>query len=114
MRRSTHSISTLEISKAAWNEIAKKLDEAGYNCFIKTGNQIVIDMSGIGLIPHIETEKIETKDEDPCIRINHCKICDKLTMPDNNGEFICIYCGSDGDLAERDKNYLVTETEVKF
>ena len=45
---STHTVATLEVSKATYNEIAARLREAGYDhVFLHDG---VIDMTGIGLV----------------------------------------------------------------
>ena len=47
--KSTHTYAVLEISPAAFLEIADKLREAGYHhCFVETG-ECVIDMHGIAL-----------------------------------------------------------------
>lgn len=45
---STHTFATLEVSNAAYDEIAAKLKEAGYDhVFMEDG---AIDMHGIGLV----------------------------------------------------------------
>lgn len=44
----THTVATLEVSESTYEEIAKKLREAGYgHVFLDDG---VIDMTGIGLV----------------------------------------------------------------
>lgn len=46
--RTTHTLATLEVSKEAYEEIAAKLKEAGYDhAFLEDG---LIDMTGIGLV----------------------------------------------------------------
>lgn len=48
--RTTHTYAQLEISRAAYDEIATKLREAGYDhCFI--GEDGMIAMQGIAVIP---------------------------------------------------------------
>lgn len=48
----THTFATLEISTSAFDEIKKKLKDAGYDHAFVEDN--VIDMHGIGLIPASE------------------------------------------------------------
>lgn len=51
--RMTHTVATLEVSQAVYDEIAGKLRAAGYgHCFLE-GEGGLIDMTGIG----IEAEK---------------------------------------------------------
>lgn len=46
----TYTYAILEVSKAAYDEIYKKLMEAGYNqAFHKDDEAVVIDMHGIAL-----------------------------------------------------------------
>lgn len=52
--RSTHTVVTLEISVAAFNEIREKLEAAGYQHAIfadASHGSLMIDMTGIGLTP---------------------------------------------------------------
>ena len=50
---STYTYATMEISKAAWDEIAEKLKEAGYTqAFHDFGR--VLDMHGIALVQERE------------------------------------------------------------
>lgn len=50
--RATHALATLELSRAAWEEIADKLREAGYDhAFL---DDDVIDMHGLGVVPEKE------------------------------------------------------------
>lgn len=46
--RSTHTVATLQVSAAAFNEIADKLRAAGYDHAFVDG---LIDMTGIGIEP---------------------------------------------------------------
>jgi hypothetical protein len=46
--RTTHTLATLGLSRAAYDEIARKLREAGYEDRFDDG---LIDMSGIGILP---------------------------------------------------------------
>lgn len=47
-QRTTHTVVTLGLSRAAYDEVARKLREAGYeHCF----DGDLIDMTGIGVIP---------------------------------------------------------------
>jgi hypothetical protein len=48
----THTYAELEISQAAWDEIAQKLRDAGYDHAFVDGK--TIDMHGIGLTPAAE------------------------------------------------------------
>jgi hypothetical protein len=116
--RSTHSLATLPISKAAYEEIANKLIAAGYNrCFLivghsknldeelKSGNA-TIDMHGIGLV----LEQEETGDG-----TGNCFKCGRAMQSANRaGQFICFDCGKTPtedeihpkeELSRRDKNY---------
>lgn len=46
----THTYAEMEISAAAWDEIAQKLIEADYqHSFIKEDGSYILDMHGIGL-----------------------------------------------------------------
>jgi hypothetical protein len=46
----THTFSILEVSKTTYEEIEKKLKDAGYDhAFIEDDRKIVIDMHGIAL-----------------------------------------------------------------
>jgi hypothetical protein len=55
--RTTHTYATLEVSRAAYDEIRKKLEDAGYqHAFHEDG---LIDMHGIALTPEEITEKAE-------------------------------------------------------
>jgi hypothetical protein len=46
----THTFAVLDVSKAAYEEIKKKLEAAGYqHTFIQDGERIVIDLNGIAL-----------------------------------------------------------------
>lgn len=48
--KQTHTYVILEISHAAYEEIAEKLREAGYaHAFHETGGRVVIDMHGIAV-----------------------------------------------------------------
>lgn len=50
MPRSTYTFAILEVSPAAYEEIAGKLRAADYgHCFHKDSGRIVIDMQGIAL-----------------------------------------------------------------
>jgi hypothetical protein len=50
----SHSYATLEVSRAAYDEIAGKLRAAGYaHAFVDTVNPSIIDMHGIGLFPDV-------------------------------------------------------------
>lgn len=46
--RQTHTVATMELSEAAYKEIAEKLKAAGYD-HVFQGD--LIDMTGIGLLP---------------------------------------------------------------
>jgi len=53
--RSTHTVATLEVSKAAYNEIAEKLKQANYDhVFIGDG---LLDMTGIALVQYPKDKK---------------------------------------------------------
>jgi hypothetical protein len=48
--RSTYTYVTLEVSESAYNEIATKLKNAGYDhVFHKEGSRVLIDMHGLAL-----------------------------------------------------------------
>lgn len=49
--RHTHTVATLPVSRATWEEIAGKLRAAGYDhVFSREGAESLIDMTGIGLV----------------------------------------------------------------
>lgn len=48
--RATHTVAILELSQAAYDEIEKKLLEAGYDHAFERGPGSMIDMSGIGVM----------------------------------------------------------------
>lgn len=49
-RRTTHTVAELELSQASYDEIARKLREAGYEHAFGIGNdEGLIDMQGIGV-----------------------------------------------------------------
>lgn len=57
--RQTRTYATLAVSKAAFEEIAAKLREAGYGHAFSHGDEgegVVIDMHGIGLIEDAEPQ----------------------------------------------------------
>lgn len=49
----TYTYVELEVSKAAYDEIAAKLRAAGYDCF----DGIIIDMHGLALVPPEEEKQ---------------------------------------------------------
>lgn len=54
----TYTYAILEISKAAYNEIAEKLKEAGYSqSFHERDGEVVIDMHGIAVKSESETKE---------------------------------------------------------
>lgn len=54
MTRATHTFATLELSAAAYQEIAEKFRAAGYNhAFMEDG---AIDMHGVAVVPAANTE----------------------------------------------------------
>jgi len=60
MTRSTYTYAVLEVSDAAYQEIAKKLRDAGYHgSFQKDGGKECIDMHGIAL----KSSKVEPQGE---------------------------------------------------
>ena len=52
MIRSTYTYITMEVSSAAYEEIRKKLLDAGYNDAVHDGDDVkeVLDMRGIALV----------------------------------------------------------------
>lgn len=65
MGKSTHTFAVLEISQAAFDEIARLLRDAGYDCFATDNERTVIDMHGIGLGVKKEATPIEGYDDNP-------------------------------------------------
>lgn len=56
--RSTYTVAGLELSRAAYDEIAKKLRAAGYDhCFSVEDGREMIDMTHIGVMPEKEGDK---------------------------------------------------------
>lgn len=71
--RTTHTYALLEVSKAAWDEIASKLREAGYKHAF--GDDGEIDMHGIALVkqepaaaPLVGDNRMELPLSDPSLR----------------------------------------------
>lgn len=54
----THTVATMEVSNATYNEIIKKLIDAGYSHVIDFDNGM-LDMSGIGLVRSAEAKADE-------------------------------------------------------
>ena len=127
--RQTHSLATLPISKAAYEEIVQKLLAVEYahallirhNCNYLKGScnclqeqfekgTLTIDMHGIGLVLEEENVKPQV-----------CIICGSDQYPlDLRSEF-CIVCAIKPDeeievkeeLSKKDKNYHITETNME-
>lgn len=119
MRRSTHSLATLHISKAAYEEIANKLLALGQGqSFLIKGHwdcleeeiacgRAMIDLHGIALV-------LEQEEEGRCV------MCNKPTGKNWDDRLICYECACTSreeeievksELSSRDKNYHITETE---
>ena len=89
MRRSTHSIATLQVSEECYNEIAARLAATGYqSVFLKTVSGIMIDMTGIALIS-------EEQQANPILPIveekTNCQ-CGKPGIAVIDGEYYCSKC----------------------
>jgi hypothetical protein len=51
--RQTHTYAVMEVSRATYDEIARKLTEAGYDhAFIEDSDGVALDMHGIALLPN--------------------------------------------------------------
>jgi hypothetical protein len=93
--RSTHTVAELEISRAAYDEIAQKLRAAGYD-HVFDGE--LIDMTGIGLTPGplaerpLPPDRSLVTDEMPAVQVRNvsCFISPdemrcRLTFPSMRG-----------------------------
>jgi hypothetical protein len=58
--RQTHTFVVLDLSEAAYQEIRRKLEDAGYqHAFMQSDGRAVIDMAGIA-VAAIEPERAQT------------------------------------------------------
>lgn len=83
--RGTHTCAVLEVSKSAWDEIAVKLREAGYDHAFSLDGK-TIDMHGIGLEEETRTMTNLERRAAEWLRINR----PRHAVPMKVGETICL------------------------
>jgi hypothetical protein len=92
-RTHTHSYAILKVSEACYEEIRKKLDEAGYHENFHPNDEApaspLIDMHGIALAPEVEQEGQVNQDGRQLTF--KCKVCsvDCPIAPDPPGQAVC-------------------------
>ena len=110
--RQTHTVVELPLSAKAYDEIAAKLKDAGYDHLFLRDEGTLIDMSGIGVtrLPE-ETPKVQTLaeifDEEEAKKeatIDYrCPYCNRLTPNVPREQLPTVKCGCEGETSMADK-----------